>query len=72
MCSADNLSIQSENVVVNLIEDYLKHRESLPLLKEEDPSKDISNLTEEEKEARKTAEEAKKEEEKAAKEKAKK
>ena len=54
--------------MVKLIEEYLKHREGLPLLDEENPAKDWSNLTEEEKEKRKEEEEKKKEEEKTAKE----
>lgn len=50
--------------MVDLIEGYLKHREGLPLLDEENPLKDWSNLTQEEKDKR-LAEEAKlKEEEK--------
>ena len=65
--------IKDEKELCNLFEKYLKHRESLPPLKEEDPSQDWSHLTEEEKENRKKADEeksaadnAKKEEEKKA------
>ena len=52
LCAADNLYIQDEKLVVDLIQGYLKHREALPLLDEENPLKDWSNLTEEEKKKR--------------------
>ena len=64
LCSADNLYIEHENIVVHLIEDYLKHREGLPLLEEELPKKDYSILTEEEKKKREEEENKKQEEEK--------
>lgn len=50
-----------------MIENYLKHREGLPLLDEENPLKDWSNLTEEEKNKRLEEEKKKHEEEKKAK-----
>ena len=49
---------------MELIENYLKHREALPLLDEENPLKDWSNLTQEEKDKRLVEETKKKEEEK--------
>lgn len=60
--------------MVDLIQGYLKHREGLPILDEENPLKDWSNLTEEEKKKRqeeedkKDVEEKKKHEEEAKKE----
>ena len=50
--------------MVNLIEEYLKHREELAPLKEEIPKKDYSILTEEEKKKREEEEKKKGEEEK--------
>ncbi len=41
--------MSNEKFVVDLIESYLKHWETLPLLSEEDPKNDWSLLTEEEK-----------------------
>eukprot|EP00347_Sterkiella_histriomuscorum_P004984 403358342 len=64
LCGADNLYIQEEKIVVDLIEAYMKHRENLPLLDEENPLKDWSNLTQEEKDKRLVEETKKKEEEK--------
>lgn len=64
----NNLCIADEGVLVPLFERYLKHRESLPLLAEEDKSKDVSNLTEEELKARTEAQTKAKEEETKAKE----
>lgn len=64
LCTADNLFIENENIVVSLIEDYIKHREGLPLLAEEVPKKDYSILTEEEKKKREEEEKKKNEEEK--------
>lgn len=64
ICQADNLYIQDENIVVDLIENYLKHREGLPLLDEENPLKDWSHLTEEEKKKREEEEKKHNEEEK--------
>lgn len=65
LCQADSLYIEHEKAVVSLIERYLKHREGLPLLDEENPMKDWTHLTEEEKKKRqeedtKKGEEAKK------------
>jgi BTB And C-terminal Kelch len=64
LCAADNLYIQDEKIVVDLIEGYLKHRETLPILDEDNPLKDWSNLTEEEKAKRKEEEDKLAEEEK--------
>ena len=61
--SADNLYIHEEKIVVDLIEEYLKHRDELPMLDEENPMKDWSNLTEEEKTKRTEEEKKHKEEE---------
>jgi membrane protein involved in colicin uptake len=47
-----------------LIEGYIKHRDELPLLDEEDPMKNWSNLTEEEKKKREEENAKKNEEEK--------
>lgn len=66
VCEADNLYIQDEKIVVDLISGYLKHREGLPILDEENPLKDWSNLTEEEKKKREEEEQKKKDEEKKA------
>jgi hypothetical protein len=65
LCSADNLYIKDEKIVVDLIEEYIHHRDELPLLPEEDPTKDWSHLREDEKakrleEEKKGDEEAKK------------
>lgn len=49
LCKADNLQIKEEKVVVDLIEAYLKRREDLPLLDEENPLMDWSSLTSAEK-----------------------
>jgi len=62
LCAADNLYIEQEKFVVELIEHYLKRREGLPLLDEENPLKDWSALTEEERKKRQE-EDAKKDEE---------
>lgn len=70
LCSSNKLNISNEKSLVSLFEKYLAHRESLPLLKEEDPSQDWSNLTEEEKEARTKLQDEKKAEEEKAKEEA--
>jgi len=64
LCAADNLYIEEEKIVVDLIEGYLKHRENLPLLDEENPLKDWSNLTQAEKDKRLEEEAKHKEEEK--------
>jgi len=62
VCSADSLYIQEEKFVVHLIEKYIEHRKDLPWLDEEDPLKDWSHLTEQEK-ANRIEEEKKKDEE---------
>lgn len=64
LLAADNLYITDEKIIVDLIEDYLKHRNGLPLLDEENPAKDWSMLTEEEKKKRQEEENKKVEEEK--------
>lgn len=56
--------ILDEKIVVDLISGYLKHRDGLPPLDEDNPLKDWSNLTEEEKKKRKEEEDKKSEEEK--------
>lgn len=67
LCSADNLYIMDEQIVVDLIVKYLKHRDDLPILDEDNPMKNWSNLTEEEKKKREEEEAKAKEEEKKAK-----
>jgi len=67
ICQSNKLCISDEKQLVGLFEKYLAHRESLPLLKEEDPANDWTHLTEEEKEGRKKAQEEKETAEKAAK-----
>lgn len=64
LCAADNLYIQDEKIVVDLIEGYLKHRDTLPILDEDNPLKDWSNLNEEEKKKRQEEQDKKSEEEK--------
>ncbi len=64
LCSSDSLYISQEITVVHLVEKYLKHREGLPLLDEENPLKDWTHLTEEEKTKRKEEEKKHEEEEK--------
>jgi hypothetical protein len=63
ICSADNLYITDESLVVKLIRDYLDYRKELPILDEENPMKDWSNLTAEEKAKRQEEENKLKEEE---------
>lgn len=63
-CEADNLYILDEKIVVDLIAGYLQHRDHLPLLDEENPLKDWSHLTEEERKKREEEEAKKVEEEK--------
>jgi hypothetical protein len=62
------LNIHNENVLVQLFEKYLKHRETLPILPEEDPMNDTTHLTPEEVKARGEAKAAVQEEEKKQKE----
>ena len=68
----DKLKIDEEILTVKLITSYIKYRDAIkPLLDEEDPANDeqvIKQLTEEEKKAREDAKVAKAEEEKKAKE----
>jgi chemotaxis protein histidine kinase CheA len=68
----DKLKIDEEILIVKLITSYIKYRDAIkPLLDEEDPANDeqvIKQLTEEEKKAREDAKAAKAEEEKKAKE----
>ena len=63
-CQADNLYILDEKIVVDLIIEYLNHREGLPILDEDDPMKNWSNLTEEEKKKRQEEDSKRAEEEK--------
>jgi len=37
LCKANGLSIKHEKTLVEIIEKYLKHRDSLPILAEDDP-----------------------------------
>ena len=62
LCHAGALKVSDQTQIVQLVETYLNHRKHLPLLDEENPLKDWSILTEDEKKAR-TEEEAKKKEE---------
>ena len=48
----DSLNIHHEKYVLELVREYLKHREKLPTLPEEDPWNDWSHLNAEEKKAR--------------------
>ena len=68
----DKLKIDEEILTVKLITSYIKYRDAIkPLLDEEDPANDeqvIKQLTEEERKAREYAKVAKAEEEKKAKE----
>jgi hypothetical protein len=68
----DKLKIDEEILTVKLITSYIKYRDAIkPLLDEEDPANDeqvIKQLTEEERKAREDAKVAKAEEEKKAKE----
>lgn len=64
ICDSDSLYILDEKIVVELIIDYLKHRDTLPLLDEEDPMKNLSNLTKEERDKRAEEEKKRQEEEK--------
>lgn len=52
---SNDINIESENVVVKLVDTYLNRRKGLPLLAEEDPKNDWTHLTEEEKAAREEA-----------------
>lgn len=63
LISADNLYITDESIVIKLVRDYLDSRKDLPLLDEENPKKDWSNLNEEEIKKRKEDEAKHQEEE---------
>lgn len=63
IASADNLYITEESIIIKLVRDYLEHRKELPLLDEENPKKDWTNLNEEEIKKRKEDEAKEKEEE---------
>ncbi len=69
LCKSDALNIHSENTLIEFIQKYLKHRDGLPKLPEEEVQLDFSLLTDAEKEAReklkneKITEEAKKRDE---------
>lgn len=58
-CESDKLEITNEKQLLDLFERYLKIREKLPLLPEEDPANDWSHLTPEEKEGRNKAKDEK-------------
>jgi len=58
-CESDKLEITNEKQLLDLFERYLKSREKLPLLPEEDPANDWSHLTPEEKEGRTKAKDEK-------------
>lgn len=68
LLSADTLYITDEQIVVDLVVKYLKNRDHLPILDEDNPMKNWSNLTEEEKKKREEEEAKAKEEEKKKKE----
>ena len=59
LCASTNLCLSNEKALADMIEKYLIHREGLPLLEEEDPSRDWSHLTEEEKVGRRLQEQKK-------------
>lgn len=63
IASADNLYITEESIIIKLVRDYLECRKELPLLDEENPKKDWTNLNEEEIKKRKEDEAKEKEEE---------
>lgn len=52
LCKSDALNIHSENTLIEFIQKYLKHRDGLPKLPEEEVRLDLSLLTDAEKEAR--------------------
>jgi hypothetical protein len=52
LISNEELNVSAEMEVVRTICRYLTYRKTLPLLEEEDPAKDWSHLTEEEKKHR--------------------
>jgi len=52
LCKSDALNIHSENTLIEFIQKYLKHRDELPKLPEEEVKLDLSLLTDAEKEAR--------------------
>jgi hypothetical protein len=58
-CESDKLELTNEKDLLDLFERYLKVREKLPLLPEEDPAQDWTHLTPEEKEGRKKLKEEK-------------
>lgn len=52
LCKSDALNIHSENTLIEFIQKYLKHRDGLPKLPEEEKILDLSLLTDAENEAR--------------------
>ena len=66
LCGSNKLCVKNERSLLTLFEQYLKHRDNLPLLPEEDPSKDWSNLNEEERKNREEKKKLAEEEEKKA------
>jgi DNA-directed RNA polymerase len=63
LLSSDTLYITDEQIVVDLIVKYLKNRDMLPILDEDNPMKNWTNLTEEERKKREEEEAKAKEEE---------
>ena len=63
LISDPELNISEEIQAVKIIDRYLNHRKTLPLLEEEDPAKDYTHLTEEEKKHREETKAKSKEEE---------
>ncbi len=52
LCKSDALNIHSENTLIEFIQKYLKHRDGLQKLPEEEKILDLSLLTDAENEAR--------------------
>ena len=52
MLQSDDLHVIDERIILELVEAYLLHRNALPPLPEEDPAKDWSMLTAEERKQR--------------------
>ena len=63
LLSSDTLYITDEQIVVDLIVKYLKNRDMLPILDEDNPMKNWTNLTEEERKKREEEDAKAKEEE---------
>jgi hypothetical protein len=52
LCKSDALNIHNEYTLIEFIQKYLKHRDELPKLPEEEVKLDLSLLTDAEKESR--------------------